>query len=166
MGQSVPPPHQAEALSYFKARSVLGQVEDGLILAADTIVTCEGEIYGKPIDRDDARTMLTNLLGSTQQVITGLTLLDAGTKKRQIVHAATRVVMRTVSDETIERYLDSGDWMGKAGAYGIQDSADAFVERIEGSFTNVVGLPMELLTGLLDHWGYHPLAPAKDPASR
>ena len=55
MGQSVPPPHQAEALSYFKARSVLGQVEDGLILAADTIVTCEGEIYGKPADRDQAR---------------------------------------------------------------------------------------------------------------
>ena len=69
-------------------------------------------------------------------------------------------------DITIERYLDSGDWMGKAGAYGIQDSADAFVERIEGSFTNVVGLPMELLTGLLKKWGHSPLAPAKDSTTK
>ncbi|MFQ5492339.1 MAG: Maf family protein [Phycisphaerae bacterium] len=166
MGAGIPPTHQAEALSYFKARSVLPQVEEGLILAADTVVACQGEVYGKPVDRNQAGDMLKALLGSRQQVITGVTLLEAGTGKRQIVHATTLVVMRTVSDQTIERYLDSGDWMGKAGGYGIQGRADAFVERIEGSFTNVVGLPMELLTNLLTKWGYSPETPAKDPATR
>jgi septum formation protein len=159
MGPEVPPTHQAEALSYFKARAVAGQVETGVVVAADTVVACGGQVFGKPVDVDDAARILAALLGRRQEVITGVTILDAATNQRLIAHDTTIVWMRTLPPETVERYLATQAWVGKAGAYGIQDRADAFVERIEGSFTNVVGLPMELLRSMLSQWGYLPPAP-------
>lgn len=140
---------RVQALSNFKARSVRAQVGEGLILAADTIASLDGRVFGKPADRDDARSTLQSLSGTTHQVITGVTLLDAPSGIRLIRHDSTDVTMRRLTEQEIEDYLDSGAWAGKAGAYGIQDKGDAFVERIEGSFTNVVGLPMELLAEML-----------------
>ncbi|MHC4063373.1 MAG: Maf family protein [Planctomycetota bacterium] len=154
MGPDVPPTQQAEALSYFKARSVAGQFEEGLVIAADTVVACDAMVFGKPADLDDARAILNALLGKRQEVITGLTLLDAADGRRLIAHDTTVVVMRTLPAEAVEEYLATGAWQGKAGAYGIQDRGDAFVERVEGSFTNVVGLPLELLAAMLRQWGY------------
>jgi len=148
-GAGVPPAHVAEALSYFKARSVAQALPEGLIVAADTVAAVGGEVFGKPADRDDARSILTRLSGTAHDVITGVTLLDAATGRRDIRHDVTRIVMRPLGDDEMEAYLDSGQWQGKAGAYGIQDHGDRFVERIEGSFTNVVGLPMELLAIML-----------------
>jgi len=156
MGPDVPAHHQAEALSYFKARSVAQQRQAGVVIGADTIVACEGRVWGKPVDIDEARTILTALVGREQQVITGVTLLDAATGGREITHDTTTVFMRQLPEATIEAYLATGAWEGKAGAYGIQDRGDAFIERIAGSFTNVVGLPMELLAGLLTEWGRPP----------
>ncbi|MEE9296687.1 MAG: Maf family protein [Phycisphaerae bacterium] len=149
MGGDVPPHAQAEALSYFKARSVAKQGVEGLIIGADTVVTYQGEIFGKPQDLEDARRILGRLVGTTHQVITGLTVIDTRSQARVITHARTNVTMRSLPDEAVENYLQSGQWKGKAGAYGIQDSGDVFIERIDGSFTNVVGLPVELLSGLL-----------------
>ncbi len=152
IGPGVPPAQQAEALSFFKARSVTHQVCEGLILAADTIVASAGQVFGKPADLHEARKILQALSGTTHQVVTGVTLLDAASRRRLIQHDITRVTMRTLAPEALERYLDSGAWEGKAGAYGIQDRADPFVARIQGSFSNVVGLPLELLERMLAEW--------------
>jgi septum formation protein len=140
-------------LSYFKARAVGEIVKDGWILAGDTITVCGGRIFGKPRDRNDARSILMTLSGTSHQVITAVTLLDMAGRRRLIQHDTTTVVMRQLSDYEIEAYLDMGEWEGKAGAYGIQDRGDVFVDRIEGSFTNVVGFPMELVARMLGQMG-------------
>jgi septum formation protein len=142
------PQHWAEALSYFKARSVAKDFRDGFVLGADTIVSLGDEIIGKPADVEDARRILNALVGTTHDVITGVTLLNAETGARLIRHETTAVSMKPMFEDTLERYLESGLWKGKAGAYGIQDSGDANIENIQGSYTNVVGLPIELVEQL------------------
>lgn len=151
---TLPPARQAEALSYFKARSVSPVAGDAWILAGDTIVSLDDQVFGKPVDRNDARRILTALAGTTHHVITGVTLLDAATNRRSIRSDTTAVSMRSMTEEEIENYLDTGAWAGKAGAFGIQDHGDAFVTRIDGSFTNVVGFPMELVGKMLQEWGF------------
>jgi septum formation protein len=152
----VPPEQYAEALSYYKARSVANTTNcpDAVILAADTVVAYQGHIFGKPRDIDDARYILSTLAGTTHQVITGVTVLQPAGGTRLIAHETTRVTMRPMSLEVLDRYISSGAWEGKAGAYGIQDSGDAYIERIDGSFTNVVGLPMSLVGRMLEEVGY------------
>jgi septum formation protein len=144
----LPPTQQAEALAYFKARTIGFLHPDALVLGADTIVVREGTILGKPADRQDARRMLRGLSGTRHAVITGVALIAPG-GRRLIASDVTHVTMRQISDKEIEAYLDSGEWIGKAGAYAIQETADRFVENIEGSFSNIVGLPMELLERML-----------------
>ena len=145
----VTPRAWAEALAYFKARAVaLGQPHRW-VLGADTVVACTGKLLGKPANLDDARRMLRLQAGRMSEVITGVCLVSEGMAVRRAFHTEiTRVWMRSASAET-EAYLESGDWQGKAGAYGIQDVGDRLVERIEGSFSNVVGLPLEALTRML-----------------
>jgi septum formation protein len=151
--RALAPAQQAEALSYFKARSVAPLVGRGWVLAGDTIVSLGGRIFGKPVDRADARNILSALSGTTHEVITGVTLLDAATAKRAVRHAVTAITFKPITAAQVEVYLDTRSWVGKAGAYGIQDRGDAFVERIDGSFTNVVGLPMDLVRQMLGQWG-------------
>lgn len=159
------PATQAETLSHFKARNVARLAPDGLIIAGDTIVSLHGMIFGKPDDRDDARRILSTLCGTTHEVITGVTVLNAATKDLWIEHDTTAVTMRAMSPDELEAYLDTGAWAGKAGAYGIQDRGDAFVESINGSFTNVVGFPMELVVSMLSRCGIHPSRESTPPAS-
>jgi septum formation protein len=142
----------AESLAYFKARSVASKHPDTHILAADTIACLHGEIIGKPADRDDARNILRKLSGTRHEVITGLCLMHSREDRRTLRHDVTIVVVRTLTPEDVEQYLDTDQWRNKAGAYGIQDHGDAFVERIEGSFSNVVGLPLELLAEVFSEW--------------
>lgn len=146
----------AQAASYYKARSVASVSRSGVILAADTVVAREGRIFGKPIDRDDARRILTSLGGTTHEVITGVTVMDVRAHRRVIALDRTIVRMRAMSPTELDEYLDSQEWQDKAGAYGIQDIGDRYVESISGSFTNVVGLPMELVTRLLGRFGIEP----------
>jgi septum formation protein len=147
--QGLEPAQQAEALAYFKARSVWELHKPDLpVLGADTVVSSGLRVFGKPRHRGDAREILSALAGTRHQVITGVALIDVD-GARLIASEVTHVRMRAMSYREMESYLDSGQWQGKAGAYGIQDHEDAFVQCIEGSFTNVVGLPMELLKGLL-----------------
>ncbi len=153
LGGGLSPEQLAEALSYYKAASAAPLVDRGVILAGDTVVALEDRIFGKPVDRDDARAILGSLGGTTHRVITGVTLLDARTRERLIEHDSTAVTMKRLTEGELEGYLDTGAWRDKAGAYGIQDRGDAFVERIEGSFTNVVGLPMDLVRKMLAQWG-------------
>ena len=156
VSEPAPNPHTkpsqlAQAAAYFKAKSVWEDHPDQIVLAADTIVAVDGQIYGKPIDQADARRILIALSGKRQAVITGVAILfpddQMQAPRRMIASETTYVTFKHLAIEEIERYIDSGQWKGKAGAYGIQDppSADEFVESIEGSFSNVVGLPMELI---------------------
>lgn len=141
----VDPAAHAEALAYYKARDVVDRLHPDMpVLAADTVVALDGRIYGKPADREDARRILSALAGTRHQVITGVALVDADGRRR-IASAVTHVRMRPMSEDELGQYLAGDAWQGKAGAYGIQDEGDRFVERIEGSFSNVVGLPVELV---------------------
>lgn len=139
----------AEQYSHAKAASLADLYPDRIILAADTIVALGDEVFGKPANVDDARRILSALLGTTQQVITGVTLLHPRTGRRSTGHDVTHVTMRRMTCDELEAYLAGGDWEGKAGAYGIQSEADRFIERCEGSYSNVVGLPLELVIRML-----------------
>jgi septum formation protein len=143
------PREWAESLAYFKARAVAELHPDRWVLAADTIVACDGELLGKPAEANDARRMLERQAGRASDVITGVCIARiAGDVHRILAAAVTRVWMRDDRRER-EAYLISGEWAGKAGAYGIQDVGDRLVERIEGDFDNVVGLPVELARRML-----------------
>lgn len=113
---------------------------DTLVLGADTVVAAEGRILGKPVDADDAKAMLRLLSGKIHEVITGVCLHSI--KKTICFHAATTVLFRDLSEEEIEAYVASGDPLDKAGAYAIQNGAAGMVRRIDGSYSNVVGLPL------------------------
>jgi septum formation protein len=142
----------AEALAYYKARLVHRDHADQIVLGADTIVACGEEILGKADDEAQARQMLSRLSGTRHDVITGLALLvptPGGRAERLLASDITQVTMRRLSDEEISQYVASSEWRDKAGAYAIQETGDAFIEKLEGSFTNVVGLPMELLERMM-----------------
>ena len=145
----LPPVQQAEALAYFKARAVQQMRDRAFVLGADTIVlSARGHILGKPADAAEARSMLEALSNTTHDVITGVALLGPD-HQRIIASEVTHVTMRRVGPGEIDEYIDSGEWKGKAGAYAIQETADRFIADLDGSFSNVVGLPMELVTRML-----------------
>lgn len=150
----LPPRQQAEALAYFKARSVAESNPDAMVLAADTVVASGGAVLGKPAALSDARRMLETLSGTRHAVVTGVALLGPG-PARLIASEVTHVTMRAMLPEEVEAYLASGEWRGKAGAYAIQETADRFVQNVEGSFTNVVGLPMELVEQMIHEFRCH-----------
>jgi septum formation protein len=122
--------------------------DDRWILAADTVAELDGVVLGKPRDRAHAHEILAALQGTKHRTWTGVCLLLPRSNVALLAAEATVVQMRSLTEPKLDFYLDSGAWQGKAGAYGIQDHDDPFVERIDGSFTNVVGLPMERVNKL------------------
>lgn len=150
-----PPTAIACLLAQAKAQAVAVRHPDAVVLGADTVVAVGPVILGKPTDRADARRILCTLSGTTHQVITGVCLIRGSDRWQRIAHAASTVQMKTISNAELEAYLDSGQWQGKAGAYGIQDD-DPFVLRMDGSHSNIVGLPMELTRELLAEAGVRP----------
>ncbi len=129
-----------------KARSVHA---DGLVtLGVDTTVFLDGLVYGKAADASDAADLLRELAGRTHTVVSGLCLLGAGADV--VAHERTDVTFRTVSEETLASYVASREWEGRAGAYAIQGLGGRLVERIEGDYLNVVGLPGALLVSVLE----------------
>ncbi|MBL7222187.1 MAG: septum formation protein Maf [Phycisphaerae bacterium] len=142
------PAGQAEALAYFKASAVRGRHAGGLILGADTVVSIGPEILGKASGPEQAAAMLARLSGTRHEVITGVALLGPG-HWRMIASETTRVTMRTITPAELDGYVKSDEWRGKAGAYAIQETGDRFVVKVDGSFSNVVGLPMELVARML-----------------
>ncbi|MDE7259528.1 MAG: Maf family protein [Lachnospiraceae bacterium] len=144
------PQEVVEELSYQKAVDVCSRLteenrEDFVVIGADTVVSCWGEILGKPKDKEDAVRMLKNLQGGSHQVYTGVTLAWKY-KDMSAMYATfsecTDVTMYTMSDEEIKRYVDSGEPMDKAGAYAIQGWCAAYIQGICGDYNNVVGLPV------------------------
>ncbi len=132
-------------------------MREGLVLGADTIVECDGQCLGKPRDREEARQFLRQLSGRCHLVVTGLALVEAGGGRTETGHEVTQVRVRALTREEIDAYVQTGEPLDKAGGYAIQGAAGAFVEAINGSFTNVVGLPLGRLRTLLRHFGIDPL---------
>lgn len=152
LSPTVDPSIHAECLAYFKAACVAGLRRDRTILGADTIAVVDGEVIGKPADRAHAGRILRRLANTTHSVVTGVVLVHPAQGRRLLRHAVSKLRVRDLSDAEIETYLDTGAWEGKAGAYGVQDHGDQYVEHIDGSFSNVVGLPMEMLAEMFDEW--------------
>ncbi|KKT76869.1 MAG: hypothetical protein UW70_C0010G0011 [Candidatus Peregrinibacteria bacterium GW2011_GWA2_44_7] len=150
------PSDLTQRLALEKAQEVAQRHRSALILAADTVVSLQGAILGKPSDSTHARSMLRQLSGQTHLVFTGFALLDAKKKQFHIESVETRVTFHPLSDEVIERYLETEESLDKAGAYGIQGFAGQFVKTIQGSYSNVVGLPLEALRIALPKFGIQP----------
>jgi septum formation protein len=143
------PAGHVSRLSRLKAHSVAHTVSDGFVLGADTIVVLDGEILGKPIDENDARSTLRRLCGRWHEVYTGLTLVDAASGKEVQGFEHSHVKIRRLSDGEIDAYIATGEPMDKAGSYGIQGFGAALVEKVNGCYFNVVGLPLVRLLYLL-----------------
>ncbi len=139
-----------------KAAAVAVQYPDAVVLGADTVVALGSEIFGKPRDFDDAARMLRKLAGVTHEVITGIALMQANIGRSMLRAVYSSVTLRSLSAAEIETYLNVVNPLDKAGAYAAQNSATVIIERMHGSFTNVVGLPMEVVQPLLLSAGVHP----------
>jgi len=154
--QGAAPEQIALELACRKARAVAGRNPRGVVLGADTVVALNGATLGKPAGRADAIAMLGRLAGSRHAVLTGVCVLDAATGREQAECVRTWVTMKPMSLDEITAYVDSGEAYGKAGSYAIQETADRYVERVEGSFSNVVGLPIERTAEILAAFGVEP----------
>ncbi len=136
----------AKLAALSKARSVVNQITEGLVIGADTVVVDAGEAIGKPKDMEDALRILTKLSGKTHEVITGVALIDVQTGREDVWAETTKVTFRELNEIEIREYVEVEKPLDKAGAYGIQERAAAFVSRVEGCYFNVVGLPLASLT--------------------
>lgn len=161
-GDALPPEELTVRNASAKAMAVAAQWPDFPVLGADTVVSLDGHIYGKPGGREDAVRMLSELSGRTHQVTTGMALAVGG---RVFTDAAvTEVRFAPLSEAEILAYVESGEPLDKAGAYAIQGKAAVFVESLHGSFSNVVGLPLHAAArlarkagvDLYDHYGKGP----------
>lgn len=140
----------AEKLAEIKAREVARNLEPGyLVIGADTVVCLDSEILGKPRDEEEAFEMLKKLSGNIHKVITGVALIESASGRKVISHEETDVKVRSLEEQEIKAYIKTGEPMDKAGAYGIQKIGAVLVERIEGCYFNVVGLPLTRLTKML-----------------
>ena len=138
------PPELVARLAFQKAHDVAKRLIAGWVVGCDTVAECCGQILGKPKNKEHAREMLELLRGREHHVYSGVCIFDWPEKTPHVSVAVTRLVMDTVSNELLEAYLDTDGWEGKAGAFGYQDGLD-WVHIVEGSESNVVGLPMELM---------------------
>lgn len=132
-----------------KAEDVRNRVDSGIALAADTVAECQGRILGKPRDLRHAREMLLLLRGTTHLVHTGVCLWQAAESQPLVRVDSTKLEMKDITDAQLDEYLASGGWQGKAGAFGYQDRL-SWIHIVEGSQSNVVGLPLELLDEMLE----------------
>jgi septum formation protein len=146
------PPELVARLARQKAADVAARVARGTVIGCDTVAECCGHILGKPANREHARQMLDLLRGREHHVYSGLCVWCRPSDQRRVEVAVTRLVMDAISDAELDAYLATGAWEGKAGAFGYQDGLD-WVHVVEGSESNVVGLPMELLERMLRETG-------------
>jgi septum formation protein len=149
--EDAPPAGDAVALvrrhASAKARSVAADAGDRPVLGVDTEVVLDGRVYGKPVDASDAEAMLEALSGTTHEVVSGLCLLTPAWE--EVHHEVTRVSFRSLTPRELGLYVASEEWRERAGGYAIQGLGAGLVERIEGDYLNVVGLPAALLVRLL-----------------
>ena len=136
------PAEFTQDLAKRKARAVAAQINNGIVIGADTIVVLGDEIFGKPASEAEAGEMLRRLAGKTHRVFTGFAIIDQPSNREVTAGEMTEVTFRELDDAEIAAYVHSGEAMDKAGAYGIQDASAVFARRINGCFYNVVGFPL------------------------
>ena len=136
-----------------KARDVANHFHSGIVISADTVTLCNDEVLGKPHTSERAKQMLEKISGQTIKVITGLTVLDIANNKEVSESEITDVRIKKMSEKEIDSYVGTGEPLDKAGAFGIQDKGAVIVERIEGDYFNVVGLPLFRLNRILESMG-------------
>jgi septum formation protein len=141
------PPATVRENARGKARSVAGVAAERPVLGVDTEVVVEGRVFGKPDTASEAEAMLEALAGRTHEVVSGICLLTPGWE--EVEHEVTRVSFRELDARDLAAYIGTGEWEGRAGAYAVQGRGAALVERIDGDYLNVVGLPAALLVRLL-----------------
>ena len=149
-------------LALDKARAVAARTGEGVVLGADTVVVVDGRPLGKPVDPSEARAMLRRLRGREHEVITGVAVVDARTGRAESRVVVSRVRMADYDEAAIEAYVATGEPLDKAGAYAIQGRGGTLVADLQGSFSNVVGLPLEETAGLLAAFG----VPLSGPSAR
>ncbi len=147
------PAERARQVSLEKARSVATRHKDALVIAADSLIVLKDQVLGKPHDASEAKRMLKSLSGRAHTGITGFTVLDSKSGKSESRSVKTKVFMRKLSDKEIDAYVASGEPLDKAGAYGIQGVGAVLIDRIEGDYYNVVGLPLASLAEVLKKFG-------------
>ena len=154
LDDTLSPELQVQSLALQKAQAVAAQHKDGLVLGADTVVVDAGSLLGKPQNTEEAAEMLRSLSGKWHQVMPAVALVDANDTKHEWTSVEiTNVKFRDLTEDDIAAYVATGESMDKAGAYGIQGYGALLVERIEGCYNNVVGLPLQLVAKGLRNWG-------------
>jgi septum formation protein len=146
-------PAAVTALALRKARAVAGARAEGIVVGADTVVVLDGMALGKPGGADEARAMLRRLRGRTHEVITAVAVVDAASGRAATRAVVSRVSMARYGDDDIEAYVVTGEPLDKAGAYAIQGIGGRLVDAVVGSYSNVVGLPLEATRQLLADFG-------------
>ena len=136
------PEKMVTTLALQKAQNIAQQYSNAIVIGSDTTVALDNKTFGKPATPDDACATLSQLSGKTHQVYTGFALLDQPSTHHLVHFEKTDVTFRKLDEKEIEAYVETGEAMDKAGAYGIQDQSALFVERIQGCFYNVVGFPL------------------------
>lgn len=149
LSASVPPPELARNIAVEKAQQIARGLNEEIVIAADTVVTLEGKVMGKPASRDEACYMLSCLSGRCHQVITGICVIDTIDKIVESGFETTDVFFRSLSSHEINNYLNHGEWGDKAGAYAIQGRGALLIDHIQGCYFNVVGLPLNRLNLML-----------------
>ena len=147
-----PPEQKTEQLALMKAKDVASRLKSGVIIGADTIVVADSCIMGKPSDDYEAAYMLRRLSGRQHRVITGIAVINASTGMTKVGHEITLVSFKKLTENTIQNYVSTGEPRGKAGAYGIQGIGAVLVEKIDGCYSNVVGLPIYKLCNMLEEF--------------
>jgi septum formation protein len=142
----------AQVNAYRKARAIAKRYPDALVVAADTLVYLDNMLFGKPATLEEAYQMLEKLQGRTHQVVTAICLLHLRNHRQNVFSESTSVTFQRLDGVKIRRYLAKVNPLDKAGGYGIQEESDLIVEKISGSYTNVVGLPLERLNCELGQW--------------
>ena len=137
-----------------KARAVAKRIPDALVIGADTLVFLDNKILGKPRNLADARRMLARLQGRTHQVVTGVSLIHLRAHRERVFAISTDVLFHPLDAGQIRDYLSRINTLDKAGAYAIQESGEKIISEISGSYSNVVGLPVERLREELSAWNY------------
>ncbi len=136
-----------------KARAVAAELKEGIVIGADTVVVVGVEVLGKPASPEEAAAMLRTLSGRAHRVLTALAVVETSTGREETAIEETRVWFRPLTEEEIAAYVATGEPLDKAGAYGIQERGGLLVERVEGDYLNVVGLPLVRLKELLERFG-------------
>jgi len=147
------PKQVAKQLSLIKAKDVARRHEDAIIIAADTFVVLDNEIIGKPKSEGDAKKILKKLSNKPHLVMTGFTVIDTKTGRTITKSVETKVYFKKLTTNEIDNYVKSGEPLDKAGAYGIQEKGAIFIEKIEGDYSNVIGLPIFKLMETLKEFG-------------